>query len=95
MQARLAFTSVSSDGPTSYFSGIVSAESREAGEPEFECSRSGLHVCVLRGPDCLPQIHVSSALPSDPEQTAFRQFTTPYARAAGEVRDLISPRRPP
>ncbi|VTJ75417.1 Hypothetical predicted protein, partial [Marmota monax] len=41
-------------------------------------------VCVLRGPDCSPQIHVSSALPSDPEKTAFRRFKTPYARAAEE-----------
>ncbi|VTJ70904.1 Hypothetical predicted protein [Marmota monax] len=68
--------------------GIVSAESREAGKLELGCSRSGLGVCVLRGPDCTPQIHVSSALPSDPGQTAFIQFTAPYARAVEESRFL-------
>ncbi|VTJ64307.1 Hypothetical predicted protein [Marmota monax] len=40
-------------------------------------------------------IHVSSALPSDPEQTAFRQFTAPCARAVEDVGDLISLRLPP
>ncbi|VTJ71550.1 Hypothetical predicted protein, partial [Marmota monax] len=75
-------------GPPVVSAGWFSAESQR-----FVCEKQangslnsadpGL-VCVLRGPYCLPQIHVSSALPSDPEQTAFRQFRTPYARAAEE-----------
>ncbi|VTJ87697.1 Hypothetical predicted protein, partial [Marmota monax] len=72
---------------------VVSAGSFSAESQRFVCETQangslnsadpGL-VCVLRGQDCLPQIQVSSALPSDPEQTAFRWFMTPYACAAEE-----------